>query len=331
MADSPKQQTVLRFSSPGPVATALSLTTLPIPTPAPQHALIRVHASAINPSDQKNVEGAFASTTFSEHGRIPGRDFAGTVVSGPKEYVGKKVWGTGGQNGFEQDGSHAEYITVDQNDLTYMDMPASLSFVQAAACGVGFMTAALMVEKAAAKAGEHVLILGSSGAVGTACKQIVLSMAGIPIETSRKGGAGVVSLTEELGPQIKEITGGKGIVAVLDTVGEASLFKKSLEALATQGHVIITASNTPGFMYTFNALALYRSNLSIHGINTLPVSFSQSVQHLAKLKSGFTDGVLTPPASIEETDLQDEKAVIAAYEKVKAGSKAKQVLVNKNF
>ena len=160
MTEVAKTQTVLRFSKPGPIASALSLTSLPIPTPAPGHAVIRVHASAINPSDEKNILGAFPQTTFSEHGRIPGRDFAGTVVTGPEQYIGKSVWGTGGQNGFEQDGSHAEYMTVDENYLSVMEMPSNLSFPQAASCGVGFLTASMMVNKAAPKEGEHVLILG---------------------------------------------------------------------------------------------------------------------------------------------------------------------------
>lgn len=39
----------------------------------------------------------------------------------------------------------------------------------------------------------------------------------------------------DLPPQIEQVTGGAGIVAVLDTVGEAGLFKKVLEALAPNG------------------------------------------------------------------------------------------------
>ena len=271
MPDAAKTQTVLRFTQPGPIASALSLTTLPIPKPAPGHALIHIYASAINPSDQKNIEGAFAQTTFSDYGRIPGRDFAGTVVAGPEQYIGKSVWGTGGQNGFQQDGSHAEYITVDEDYLSVMEMPSNLSFPQAAACGVGFLTASIMVGKAAPEAGEHVLILGmsqdlivvsslfmlfiapslhlipvllhcaaevmlgSSGAVGTACKQLVKLAGAVPVETSRKGGNGSINITEDLPSQIESATGGKGIVAVIDTVGETTLFKKSLGALSAEG------------------------------------------------------------------------------------------------
>ena len=94
--------------------------------------------------------------------------------------------------------------------------------------------------------------------------------------------------------------------------------------------IFISASKGPATLFTFNALAFYRSKLAMHGINTLAVSFPQAIQQLAKLKKGFEDKILIPPASINEVDLQDEKAVIAAYEKVKAGSRAKQVLINRN-
>lgn len=50
---------------------------------------------------------------------------------------------------------------------------------------------------------------------------------------------------------------------------------------------------------------------------------------LAQLKSAFEAGELQAP-NLEEINLDDEKAVLAAYEKVKEGAKAKQVLVNKN-
>ena len=32
--------------------------------------------------------------------RIPGRDFAGVVETGPVKWIGAEVWGTGGDAGF---------------------------------------------------------------------------------------------------------------------------------------------------------------------------------------------------------------------------------------
>jgi hypothetical protein len=67
------------------------------------------------------------------------------------------------------------------------------------------------------------------------------------------------------------------------------------------------------------------------GVNTLIISFEDAVRALGKLNKGFEDGVLQPPTALEEIDLADANAVVAAYEKVKSGVKAKQILVNKNL
>jgi hypothetical protein len=94
--------------------------------------------------------------------------------------------------------------------------------------------------------------------------------------------------------------------------------------------IIISASNTLGFQFTFDALEFYRNGKSIRGFNTLPVSFEDAVKELESLRKAFEEGSLKPPSALDEIDLADETAVIAAFEKVKAGSKAKQILVNKN-
>lgn len=68
------------------------------------------------------------------------------------------MWGTGGTFSVDRDGSHAEYIVIPSDCVS--EMPANLSFAQAAACGVGFLTAGAMVDKADLKEGDYVLVLG---------------------------------------------------------------------------------------------------------------------------------------------------------------------------
>ena len=72
-------------------------------------AVIRIEAASVNPSDVKNVAGGIEWTVLP---RTPGRDFAGVVVSGPPEWQGVAVWGTGGDTGFTRDGSHAQLMSV---------------------------------------------------------------------------------------------------------------------------------------------------------------------------------------------------------------------------
>lgn len=150
-----KVQHAVRFSEKGPINTVLSVSSIPIPELPSSHCLVQIRASAINLSDVGNVEGRFRQTTLP---RTPGRDFAGVIIQGPSEAVGKHVWGTGGTFSVDRDGSHAEYIVIPSDSVS--EKPENLSFPQAAACGVGFLTAGAMVDKAKPKEGEYVLVLG---------------------------------------------------------------------------------------------------------------------------------------------------------------------------
>jgi NADPH:quinone reductase-like Zn-dependent oxidoreductase len=103
--------------------------------------------------------------------RVPGRDYAGTVVLGPAEWIGAEVWGTGGEIGYSIDGSHADRIAVPIASLRRK--PRSLSLEQAAAIGVIYLAAWVgVVEYARVAAGETLLVIGANGGVGEAVAQI---------------------------------------------------------------------------------------------------------------------------------------------------------------
>src|SRR5580692_6800602 len=87
----------------------LKIEELPTPSPGPGELLLRLTAASINASDVKNVQGLMHQTTLPH---TPGRDFAGTVLAGQADLIGKEVWGTGGDLGFTRDGSHADYLII---------------------------------------------------------------------------------------------------------------------------------------------------------------------------------------------------------------------------
>src|ERR1700742_2258576 len=131
-------------------------------------AVVRVDAASVNPSDVKNVAGGMDWTVLP---RVPGRDFAGVVVSGPAEWQGVPVWGTGGDIGFTRDGSHAELMSIPVQALARK--PERLSFEQASAVGVNFVVGWLGVAEAAQLSdGESIAVFGVSGGVGGAVAQI---------------------------------------------------------------------------------------------------------------------------------------------------------------
>src|SRR6202023_686138 len=146
----------------------LRIEEVPVPTPAAGEVLVEVKAAAINPSDIKNVQGKMHETTVP---RIPGRDFAGVIVKGPDQLLGQSVFGSGGNLGFGRDGSHAEFLPLPA--AAVLLLPSNLSFEQAAGIGVAYITAwAALVNAAQIQAGETALILGTTGAVGSAAARI---------------------------------------------------------------------------------------------------------------------------------------------------------------
>jgi NADPH2:quinone reductase len=115
----------------------LEIRELPQPAPAEGQALVEVAAAAVNRSDLLNVLGMMPITQYP---RVPGRDFAGTVLEGPEDLVGTSVWGTGGNElGFGHDGTHAELLTVPVGAL--VPLPPTLSLEQAGAAGLSYQIA----------------------------------------------------------------------------------------------------------------------------------------------------------------------------------------------
>jgi NADPH2:quinone reductase len=83
------------FGSP----SQLDLAERPLPQADADTAVVRVEAASVNPSDVKNVAGRMSQTTLP---RIPGRDYSGVVVDGPKQWIERDVWGTGGDVGLPE-------------------------------------------------------------------------------------------------------------------------------------------------------------------------------------------------------------------------------------
>src|SRR5262245_54844536 len=240
----------LRFHKSGALSE-LRVEDVPKPAPGPGEVLVRVRAAAVNPSDVRNVQGGFPQTTLP---RTPGRDFAGVVEEGPSQCVGREVFGTGGGLGFTRDGSHAEYLVVPVEGV--VEKPARLSFEEAAAVGVGYMTAwSALVAAGQLRSGETVLILGVTGAVGSAGAAIALSLGARLIGTVRRrseeaAALGVVGHVIDwsggpLAEAVSAATGGRGADVILDLVG-GPLFEPCMKSLAHRGrHVVIAASGEP--------------------------------------------------------------------------------------
>jgi len=310
----------LRFAEFGP-PSVLRIEEVPIPEPSHGEALVRVKAAAINPSDIGDVAGRFKKTTLP---RTPGRDFAGVVVKG-MQHEGEEVWGSAPNLGIVRDGSHAEYVVVPGETLSVKPKP--LSMAQAAAIGIPYITAwASVVNAAQIQAGETILIVGAAGAVGQAATQIAnwKKARVIGADTSSDpipGTEAVVNTkSEDLRERVLELTAGKGVNAVFDTVG-GPMFEPALRSLGFGGRQVAISSRDQ--RVSFNLADFYHNFSRLLGVDSYGLTPQQVGEIADKLRPGFETGVLKPP-TIEI--VRFEKAV-DAYSRMAAGqAKAKQVL-----
>jgi NADPH2:quinone reductase len=321
----------LRFNRFGDLSV-LQVQDIPQPQTGADEVLVRVYAASINPSDVKNVQGRMEGTTLP---RTPGRDFAGIVVNGPAELTGKEVWGTGGDVGFTRDGSHAEFIAVPAQGVALK--PRRLSMEEAASVGVNYLAAYLgLVQVAAVREGETVLVTGAGGGVGTAVVQlakwkgarvIAVDRRTLPPEKLRKLGIDFqidVSAGDydAMVQRVREITGGQGANIAFDCVG-GPLFEPCLKSLGQRGRQInITSVGTR--RVSFDLLDFYHRQLALYGVDTRAYDTVASAAILKQLTPGFESGALRS-APIESRYSIDE--AIEAYGKVDSGATGKVVLV----
>jgi len=309
------------FGDPG----VLHVTDVPDPTGTSEEAVIRVEAASVNPSDVKNVAGAMDWTVLP---RTPGRDFAGVVVSGPPEWDGSPVWGTGGDTGFTRDGSHAELMSVPVEAL--VRKPERLSFDEASTVGVNFVVAWYgAVETAQLVAGETVAVFGVSGGVGGAVAQIAHALGAkvIGIDRHEPGpqtpAAAVVDdfiafdPDAEVGAAIKRLTGGRGADVVYDAVGGVTT-PSALAALAHRGRlVVISVVGTP--TVAVNLLDLYHNETRIFGMDSTKLTVVDSAQRLQQMAPYFETGEFRPLPIANTYSLDDAAAAYQAVADHAAG------------
>jgi NADPH:quinone reductase-like Zn-dependent oxidoreductase len=199
---------------------------------------------------------------------------------------------------------------------------------QAAAIGVPFITAwASVVGAAQIQAGETILIVGAAGAVGQAATQIAnwkqarvigADMRSDPIP----GTESVVNTeTEDLRERVLELTAGRGVDAVFDTVG-GPMFEPALRSLGFGGrHVVISSAGEP--RVSFNLIDFYHRSSRLIGVDSFGLAPRQVGEIAAELHPGFETGVLKPP----QVEIVPFEKAVDAYSRVAARqAKTKQVL-----
>lgn len=234
---------------------------VPTPEPGAGEVLVQVTATAKNNTDRKAREGLYPTkekgevTSFQMGGsatltfpRIQGADVVGHVVAvgegvdetriGQRGLLDFNLYAddrrdinlTPDYYGHGADGGFAEYIAVPSDQFHHVEN-TELADAELASMGMcSYQTALHMLTSARVRAGEHILVTGASGGVGTALIQLCRIIGAIPYALSQQdkeeallklGAAAVLDRSNmaNFTDKVRAVTGGRPIDAVMDLAG----------------------------------------------------------------------------------------------------------------
>lgn len=273
----------------------LEVVEMPTPRPGPRQVLVSVEVAGVNFLDTYQRTGLYPLSLPA----VLGQEAAGRVAA-----VGAEVreWGAGDRVGFVNVlGAYAENVVVPADRL--VPVPDSVTTRDAAASLLQGMTAQyLTTDTYPLKSGDTCLVHAAAGGVGLLLVQVAKLKGAKVIGTVSTGektrlvedaGADHVInyLTEDFESVVKQVTGGRGVQVVYDSVGQAT-FGKSLNVLVPRG-MLVTFGQSSGPVPAFEPLVLsQRGSLFLtrpilaHYIATRETLLARAAETLAWVASG---------------------------------------------
>jgi len=263
----------------------LILEDVPKPVANPGEIVVAVKAVGLNYLDifvRRGMPGLHTDLP-----RITGGDIAGVIdevgAGVTSVAVGQRVLldpavqlpdGRVGALGEDTTGGLAEYISVPASNA--IPLPDDVSFNDAAALPIAYGTAwRMLVTRGQIKPGEHVLILGASGGVGTGCVQIakmkgcvVYAAASTEDKLARLKALGadvLVNYTEQpdFHRYVRSLTDGQGVDVVVNYTG-GDTWVKSLKSVKLGGR-LLTCGATAGYDPQTDIRFIWRKEMDIRG------------------------------------------------------------------
>jgi len=316
----------------------LRLTEVPVPVPAADELLVRVHATALNRADLLQRRG-FYPNPFPGDYDIPGMEFAGEVVSAaasPSAPARRAARFKPGDHvmGIVSGGAYAEYLTIPAAQA--MRTPRGMSLADAAAIPEVFITAwDALVLQGGLQPGQTALVHAGASGVGTAAIQIcramgariIVTCSSNKVQACRNLGAHlVVDYTkDDFAKSVAEFTDGRGVEVVLDVIG-GDYTVRNVVCLARKGR-IIQVGTMAGPSATFNVASLMPKRASIIGTVLRPrpkeekIAVSQAFAEA--LLPDFDAGVLKPV--IDKRFTLDQ--IVQAHEHMEANANVGKIVV----
>lgn len=295
---------IVRFHKTGG-PEVLQIDTLEVPPPGAGEVRIKVKALGLN-----RAESMFRSGKYLEEPKFPSK--LGYEASGIIESIGQGVTGLKPGDAVSivpppsqgKYGVYGEIATVPAQFV--VKNPSSLSFTEAAATWMQYMTAyGALIDISEIKKGDFVVITAASSSVGLAAIQLCNMVGATSIATTRTGkkrqalkdaGAAHVIATQEedLAARLKEITGGKGARIVFDPIGGKTVLTLA-EGMAHGGILFqygaLSPDPTPFPLFTAIHNGLCMRGYTLFEIVNVPARFEKAKKYIL---DGVASGKLKP-------------------------------------
>ncbi|MBP9186971.1 MAG: NAD(P)-dependent alcohol dehydrogenase [Bacteroidia bacterium] len=295
------------------------------PIPKKHEVLVRVYASTVNRTDSgfRSAEyfiSRFWSGLLSPNYQILGCEFAGIIEETGQGVTlfkkGQKIFGFNDKTF----GGHGEYLTIAETDAL-TTIPDGISFEVAAALTEGAHYALVNIRAAKVKKGQHVLVYGATGAIGSAAVQLLKHFGAIVTAVCNTKN---VSLIKSLGAnsvidyQTQDFTTiDKKFEFIFDAVGKSS-FGQCKPLLTKKGIYISTELGKHGENLFFALTTpLWGGKIVLFPI---PSITKQDVIFLKKL---VQKGEFMPV--IDKQYILDQ--IVEAYKYVESGQKTGNVVL----
>lgn len=309
----------------------LKIAELPVPEPQPKEIQVKVMTCTVNRTDMAVLTGwPWIMRLFVGYPKpqqaTPGTDFVGEITqigSEVKEYaVGDRVWGFI-DNGC---GSHGEYFCTSSLE-NLRKVSKNIDPMQAGASIEGVHYAYNFLNKINLKEGDQVLVIGGTGAIGSAAIQILKSR-NIHVTAVSLGNVEKVAqlgADQVIDGQIHDFTGIKQqFDAVLDAVGKSRF--KICKPLLKKNGTYLSSELGPNWENPF--LSLSTSIFSSKKVKfPIPLNVNKSLIQIEELLlEGKFKPLIDRVVSLEELP--------EAYTYVGSGKKLGNVVLsylNKDF
>ena len=295
----------------------------PDPEPGSGELLVRVRGAGINGADMLQRQGAYPAPPGSPPD-IPGLELAGEVEAlgqGAGRFKeGDRVMAVVGGGG------QAELALV--HERAAMPVPEPLDWPAAGGLPEVFMTAHdALFTQAGLRPGEHLLVHGAAGGVGTAAVQLGRAAGARVTATVRREGlrAGVAELgARAIDPEGFADHGPYDVV--LELVGASNL-ADNLSSLATGGRIAVIGVGGTGPKGEINLVMVMQKRARIHGstLRARPLEQKATAARLVEKEvlPNFENGTLkVPVAETFELDRAEE-----AYDRFAAGGKLGKIVL----